>query len=523
MPYNVTIDDISPLITYQGQWLDSYNLAADPYTDRYLGKTFHSSRTDGSQATFQFNGTDVWIFGAKRGNHGNFIVTIDNGQAQRIDGYAPRQPDGVDGVYQFPIFSRTGLSDGLHTVTLTNDNGGSTTRPFVDIDFITWTSNDDVGKNITIDDSDPAWSYTSSGQQWGTSSTYVVDYYQQTEHVTNVAGATASVQFEGNAVYLYGGTLDDHGTFNVQVNDHPAVSMNGSTVGYHPRVLLYYADGLGPGTHKLTVTNTNGGKYLDVDYVQVLQSSASEASESNPGGKAKTPIIAGTVCGVVIGLAWIIAAVWWFMRRRKRGEGVDLLNTEAKAYDVPPAGYGPASSGPGWDGQSSVPNNQPWANDPAYTGSYYQNPPSQTTYPMSMYPPSSVSGSGGGGESSTGAASAYGGTGRPEMHHQALSTLTQEDEADPRVHQMVPPPDPKGRAVLVVDTGSRGNMTEDELRASRMVVPERAQDWGPMSDTSGDENTGMLPPDYHQIAYLDLLFIKATEPFPNRRLPQPLS
>ncbi|ELU35903.1 hypothetical protein AG1IA_10067 [Rhizoctonia solani AG-1 IA] len=94
------------------------------------------------------------------------------------------------------------------------------------------------GKNITIDDSDPAWSYTSSGQQWGTSSTYVVDYYQQTEHVTNVAGATASVQFEGNAVYLYGGTLDDHGTFNVQVNDHPVVSMNGSTVGYHSRVLL---------------------------------------------------------------------------------------------------------------------------------------------------------------------------------------------------------------------------------------------------------------------------------------------
>ncbi|KAG8722020.1 hypothetical protein FRC11_002796, partial [Ceratobasidium sp. 423] len=123
MPYNVTIDDISPLIKYQGQWLDSYKLAADPYTNRYLGQTFHSSKTDGSQATFSFNGTAVWIFGAKRGNHGHFIVTIDNGDAQRIDGYAPTQPDGVDGVYQVAIFSRTGLSDGLHTVTLTNDNG----------------------------------------------------------------------------------------------------------------------------------------------------------------------------------------------------------------------------------------------------------------------------------------------------------------------------------------------------------------------------------------------------------------
>ncbi|CAE7145151.1 unnamed protein product [Rhizoctonia solani] len=502
MPYNVTIDDISPLITYQGQWLDSYKLAADPYTNRYLGQTFHSSQTDGSQATFKFNGTAVWIFGAKRGNHGHFIVTVDNGDAQRIDGYAPTQPDGVDGVYQVPIYSKTGLSDGLHTVTLTNDNGSDGNRPFVDIDFITWTTNDDIGsdaKNITIDDS--SWNYTSPSTAWGTTSTYVVDYFNQTEHLTNVGGATASVQFQGNAVYLYGGTLDDHGTFNVQIDNHDPVGLNGSTNGYHPRVLLYYADGLGSGNHKLTVTNTQNGKYLDVDYIQVLQStSPNEASQSNPGGKAKTPIIAGTVCGVVIVLAWAIAAVWWFMKRRKRrNDSADLLNAEAKAYDAPPVGYGPASSGPGWDGQSTAQTNQPWANDPAYTASY-QQAPSQSTYPMSMYPPSSVSGSGG-------APSAYGGAARPEMTHQPLSTLTQEDDTDPRVHEMVPPPDPKGRAPVVVETGHRGDMTEDELRTSRMHVPERAQDWGPLSDTSADESTGILPPDYNQ----------AIEPFPNRR------
>ncbi|CUA72036.1 hypothetical protein RSOLAG22IIIB_10001 [Rhizoctonia solani] len=470
--------------------------------------TFHSSQTDGSQATFKFNGTAVWIFGAKRGNHGHFIVTVDNGDAQRIDGYAPTQSDGVDGVYQVPIYSNTGLKDGLHTVTLTNDNGSDNNRPFVDIDFITWTTNDDVGsdaKNITIDDS--SWNYTSPSTAWGTTSTYVVDYFNQTEHLTNVGGATASVQFQGNAVYLYGGTLDDHGTFNVQLDNHDPVGLNGSTNGYHPRVLLYYADGLGSGNHKLTVTNTQDGKYLDVDYIQVLQSaSADEASLSNPGGKAKTPIIAGTVCGVVIGLAWIIAAVWWFMRRRKRRQdGADLLNAEAKGFDVPPAGYGPASGGPGWDGQSSAPTHQPWSNDPAYTATF-QQPQSQSTYPMSMYPPSSISGSGG--ASSAGAPSAYGAAvARPEMPHQPLSTLTQEDETDPRVHEMVLPPNPKGRAPLVVETGHRGEMTEDDLRATRMQVPERAQDWGPLSDTSADESTGILPPDYNQ----------ATEPFPNRR------
>jgi hypothetical protein len=51
MPYNITIDDLSPLITYKGQWLDSYKLTGDPYTDRYWGESFHSSQTDGAQVS----------------------------------------------------------------------------------------------------------------------------------------------------------------------------------------------------------------------------------------------------------------------------------------------------------------------------------------------------------------------------------------------------------------------------------------------------------------------------------------
>jgi hypothetical protein len=113
------------------------------------------------QASFSFNGTAVWIFGAKRGNHGHYIVTIDNGQAERFDGYAPTQSDGTDGVYQVvcflvsvqglvahrppqPLFSKTDLKDGFHTVVLSNDGGADSGKPYVDIDFITWTSNDEA-------------------------------------------------------------------------------------------------------------------------------------------------------------------------------------------------------------------------------------------------------------------------------------------------------------------------------------------------------------------------------------------
>lgn len=72
---------------------------------RCVSHLLHTSRVNSiGQASFSFNGTAVYIFGAKRGNHGHYIVTIDNGEAQRYDGYAPQQTDGTDGVYQVVRF-----------------------------------------------------------------------------------------------------------------------------------------------------------------------------------------------------------------------------------------------------------------------------------------------------------------------------------------------------------------------------------------------------------------------------------
>lgn len=56
--------------------------------------------------------------------------------------------------------------------------------------------------------------------------------------ITQVAGATASLAFEGTGFYLYGGTLVDHGVFKIQVDDQPLVTLNGSTKSFYPRALL---------------------------------------------------------------------------------------------------------------------------------------------------------------------------------------------------------------------------------------------------------------------------------------------
>ena len=43
----------------------------------------------------------MYIFGAKRESHGYYSVAVDGELPQQFDGYAPVQPDGTDGVYQF--------------------------------------------------------------------------------------------------------------------------------------------------------------------------------------------------------------------------------------------------------------------------------------------------------------------------------------------------------------------------------------------------------------------------------------
>ncbi|KAG8733197.1 hypothetical protein FRC10_000369, partial [Ceratobasidium sp. 414] len=333
MPYNVTIDDISPLITYTGQWMDSYDFSGDRFTSRYAGASFHSSRTTGSQASFRFNGTAVYIFGAKRSNHGRYNVRVDNEQPQEFNGYAPTQPDGTDGVYQVALYARSGLTNGLHNITLTNDGETNSAQPFVDIDFVTWTSDDEMGSSESLDDGKFEYEPPNA---WSSSSQYVTDYYGRTEHLTSQREASASLAFEGSGIYLYGGTLDDHGVYTVNIDENLPVVLTGFTKDFHPKNILYYADGLGPGTHKLTVTNSDPqGRYLDVDYVDIIRPSC--APIGNSVGRPDAPVIAGIVCSIVILMA---LAIWYILRRRRLTSESDHLNAVCQPYSLPPASYG---------------------------------------------------------------------------------------------------------------------------------------------------------------------------------------
>jgi hypothetical protein len=88
----------------------------------------------GATASLTFNGTTVWVYGAKRGNHGPYVATLD-GESYQDNGYYDGQ------IFQQVLFSAVGL-DGTraHSMSIRNSYN-VTTRPYLDIDY-------DLGRRI---------------------------------------------------------------------------------------------------------------------------------------------------------------------------------------------------------------------------------------------------------------------------------------------------------------------------------------------------------------------------------------
>lgn len=97
---------------------------------RYSNGGTFTTTSNLASAVFTFNGTAIWIFGAKRDNHGPYNVTLD-GQTTDDNGYDPNPP----GQFQTPLFSATGLSPGQHVVSIGN-TPPSTQQLYLDVDFV---------------------------------------------------------------------------------------------------------------------------------------------------------------------------------------------------------------------------------------------------------------------------------------------------------------------------------------------------------------------------------------------------
>jgi hypothetical protein len=266
---NFTIDNINPLISYLpvGSWSEG-TPSNDPLAGNYSnGGTFTLTTTLAAHANFNFNGSAIWVFGAKRGNHGPYSVQLD-GTTQLFDGFAPDP-----GLFQTPLFSSADLTQGSHSLVIT-DMQNDTSRPYIDIDFITWETeigtDGDVISTSVIQDSDPSFSYSPS-TSWTTDITGLTGFNDSNGHVTFEDSAFATFAFTGDAVALYGAVGPTSSAYTVQLDGGGPLSFNATKQAYYPQVMLYSAVNLGSGQHMVTLVNnpTAFGQGLLIDYAVV--------------------------------------------------------------------------------------------------------------------------------------------------------------------------------------------------------------------------------------------------------------
>lgn len=317
------IDDKSPLIQYDSTWIPG-NSMGDPYADRYYLGTFSTNNVTNGQASFSFNGTGVWIYGAKRSNHATYYYV-------QLDGVTWGPYNGVSTTQAFmqPIFNDSGLTQKMHTLTLTNQGSGS--NNYVDIDLIVWQS--EVGNSDqqvireTVQDTDSRFQYHNSA--WSSSPSDAKFYSNGTGHYTEVDGAAVTLTFTGEMVTLFGAIGTSNGLYSVQLDGGNATQYNGTAFLPFYGVTLFHADNLGSGQHQVTLTNTASvtGQQLSIDYAIVSTLSDDTSSNAISYQLSTGDIVGIALCGAIAVLAFVLAFSLW-----RKLKGFKELNDQL--YDI---------------------------------------------------------------------------------------------------------------------------------------------------------------------------------------------
>ncbi|KAJ7207030.1 hypothetical protein GGX14DRAFT_522019 [Mycena pura] len=309
---NFTVDNISPLIQYTpaGAWREGSK--TDPLYSSYSnGGTFTLCTTNGASATFTFNGTRVYVFGARRDNHGPYSVNID-GTVAALDGFS-------DSAIFGPLFVSDVLTQGQHTVTVTNEFN-DTTKPYLDIDFITWTTTigSSNGETNTIEDISDKFSYQPSSL-WGTDLSSTLSGFSNDNGQYVLSISCYSCCLDGDVVTVFGPVGPTISQYIVQLDGKTSETFNATKANYVPQVSLFHADGLGSGQHTISLTSQPAvaGQEFAIDFAQVAGDSSGSLSQSSV---APVALAIGCTIGGIAVLTVIIVLVLFLWRRRRRWE-----------------------------------------------------------------------------------------------------------------------------------------------------------------------------------------------------------
>ncbi|KAG6860614.1 hypothetical protein C0995_009368 [Termitomyces sp. Mi166 len=334
----LTIDDTSPLITYQppNAWAQR-NISTDPdAASQSYKETFTSTQQPGATMTFTFEGVGVSVYGSVDVDHGNFTVDLDGRNI-------PKQVTGPL-AYQVALANYT-LSPGTHTLTIST-KGNST---FV-FDYLTWVSSVNVEKTgsvngSVVDDADPAFEkrqgdwlkpsdvadfFDSTGR-----SRIEVHHFLSTSQVNERDRSKNGLRIYGDAVALYGSVGPDNGPYSIQLDNGTSKDYSANTKTYTAQSLLYYGSNIGPGNHSLTIIN-QANDLFEIDYAVKKAIDVSTPTPTRPFSLSAGVIVGITVgAGAAVILVSLICFLFYLRRiKEKWAREQDQYAKSRFAYDT---------------------------------------------------------------------------------------------------------------------------------------------------------------------------------------------
>jgi len=240
----------------------------------YFDRTYHATTTANASWSFDFRGTDLYVYGAAGPSYGSYAVDLDGNQTTQTAFAA------ANASLPYLLYAAHNLSNAsTHSVTVTNLGAADAqegSRMLLDYIQTTVQLAPEGASlvNSTVEDSNTtALSYTGT---WSNNSDPL--FSGGTTTYTNEEGATVSLKFYGTAIYMYGDANNDHGNFTVKVDDFPVRQLrtpNGCGGAYGKFCektspgLQFFQAYLDESEHTITVTNgraeTGETSYFDLD------------------------------------------------------------------------------------------------------------------------------------------------------------------------------------------------------------------------------------------------------------------
>jgi hypothetical protein len=256
-------EDGDAKLTYLGNWVSTSIWSAS-------GGSLKSTAQAGAAVVVKFDGTGVKLYAKTAPWYGQALVSIDGGPADTVEFYSGAQ------VYKALVYTKTGLSPGIHTMTIkcagTKLKGASGTSISLDAleivgslaqaDALTRSQQD----NVNLE-------YTGS---WATSAVNWWLFSGGTMSSANASGSAVNITFSGSYCAWYAAKGAGYGQAKVILDGGAPVTVDLYAASSQIKQKVYETGLLDNKAHTLSIywTGTKSaaatGTAIDVDAVDIL-------------------------------------------------------------------------------------------------------------------------------------------------------------------------------------------------------------------------------------------------------------